>query len=148
MRLRLIVIILCFYIPVIGQVDSIKFQVEKYYNTELSDSLRAMYEAKLEHMNKYIAQDSLNAKAYLQRGIYYTCLGLHPESITDYSKCLELDSTESIAYYNRGLAKGRFLYSLDACKDLKSAFDLGVEDALDVLVVHCRRYHKILGLKD
>ena len=148
MRLRLIVVILCFYMPVFSQVDSVEFQVEKYYNTELSDSLRAFYEVKLAHMNKYIAQDSLNAKAYLQRGIYYTCLGLHPESIMDYTKCLELDSAESVAYYNRGLAKGRFLYSLDACRDLKSAFDLGVEDALDVLVVNCRRYHKILGLEN
>ena len=102
------------------KVDSAQTKIEKYYNTGISDSLRAVYKAQVEHMNKYIAQDSTNAKAYLQRGIYYTQLGFQVDAITDYDKAIELDSNESVAYFNRGLAKARFSYTYDACYDLKN----------------------------
>lgn len=127
-------------------VDSSKQELEKYFNKNLSDSLRNVYKARLEHMNNYIRKDSTSSKAFLERGICYTLLGLHAESIHDYSEAINLDSTSSIAFFNRGLAKGRFMYSLDACKDLYKSYELGVDDAMEVVVIQCSRYHKMLGV--
>lgn len=118
-------------------VDSAQTKIEKYYNTGISDSLRTVYKVQVEHMNKYIAQDSLNPKAFLQRGIYYTQLGFQVKAIADYDKSIELDSNESVAYFNRGLAKARFSYTYDACYDLKMAVKLGIEQAKDVYLSSC-----------
>lgn len=128
-------------------VDSVAVNLEQFYN-DLSDSLRLVYNKKLNHMNAYIKLDSVNPEAFLERGICYTLLGMHSKSIEDYTAALELDSTLSFAYFNRGLAKGKFMYSYDACYDMKRSFDLGVEDAWLVLIQECRRYYKLLGLEN
>ena len=121
-------------------VDSAKTKIEKFYNTGISDSLRDHLKGQIDHMDKYIAQDSVNSKAFLQRGIYYTQLGLQVEAISDYDKALALDSTESVAYYNRGLAKARFRYSYEACYDLKKAHQLGIEQAEKIYQTYCKIY--------
>lgn len=119
------------------KVDSADAKIEKFYNVKLSDSLRAVYKAQIDHMNKYIAQDSVNPKAFLQRGIYYAQLGLNVEAIADYDKALVLDDKEPIAFFNRGLAKARFRYSYDACYDFKLANKLGLEQAAAVFDDNC-----------
>ncbi len=125
-------------------VDSAKIKIEKFYNRLLSDSLRNRLKAQIVHMNKYIAQDSINSKAFLQRGIYYSQLGLQVEAISDYDRALALDSTESVAYFNRGLAKARFIYSYEACYDLKKAHQLGIEKAENIYKTYCKLYLKKL----
>lgn len=127
-------------------VDSVAVDLEKFYN-DLPDSLRFEYTNKLNHMNAYIKMDSLNPEAFLERGICYTLLGMHAKSIEDYTSAIGLDSTLSFAYFNRGLARGKFMYSYDACLDMKKSYDLGVNDAGLVLIQECRRYHKSLGLQ-
>lgn len=122
------------------KIDSAQTKIEKFYNTGISDSLRAVYKAQVEHMTKYIAQDSINPKAFLQRGIYYTQLGFQVDAINDYDKAIALDSTESVAFFNRGLAKARFRYSYDACYDLKKAHQLGIEQAEEIYKSYCRLY--------
>lgn len=119
------------------KVDSADAKIEKYYNVKISDSLRAVYKSQIDHMNKYIAQDSVNPKAFLQRGIYYAQLGLNVEAISDYDKALMLNDKEPIAYFNRGLAKARFRYSYDACYDFKIANKLGLQQAADVFNDNC-----------
>lgn len=125
-------------------VDSAKIKIEKFYNRLLSDSLRNRLKAQIVHMNKYIAQDSINSKAFLQRGIYYSQLGLQVEAISDYDRSLALDSNESVAYFNRGLAKARFIYSYEACYDLKKAHQLGIEQAENIYKTYCKLYLKRL----
>lgn len=125
-------------------VDSAKIKIEKFYNRLLSDSLRNRLKAQIVHMNKYIAQDSINSKAFLQRGIYYSQLGLQVEAISDYDRALVLDSNESVAYYNRGLAKARFIYSYEACYDLKKSHQLGIEQAENIYKTYCKLYLKRL----
>lgn len=128
-------------------VDSAQAKIEKYYNTGISDSLRNYYKAQIEHMNKYILKDSLNSKAFLQRGIYYGQLGFQVKAIADYDKSLKLDSNESIAYFNRGLAKARFIYSYDACYDIKKAHSLGIDAAENIYKSYCRMYHSQIEKK-
>tara|TARA_B110000211_G_C13997737_1_gene516992 strand:- start:746 stop:1210 length:465 start_codon:yes stop_codon:yes gene_type:complete len=123
-------------------VDSAQTKIEKYYNTGLSDSARADYKAKIVHMDKYIAQDSINAEAFLQRGVYYSFLGLSVNAIEDYDKAIELDSDQPIAYFNRGIAKARFRYTYEACYDFKKSYLLGVTQAAKVYTANCRLYQK------
>jgi len=122
-------------------IDSAHVKIEKYFNTGISDSLRLHYKAQIIHMNKYIAGDSLNPKAFLQRGIYYGQLGFQVEAISDYDQSIALDSNGSVAYFNRGLAKARFRYSYDACYDLKKAHNLGIDAAEDIYKSCCGLYH-------
>ncbi len=128
--------------PVINSaIDSVHQKIEKYFNTGISDSLRNHYKTQIIHMNQYIAKDSLNSKAFLQRGIYYGQLGFQVEAISDYDRSITLDSNASVAYFNRGLAKARFRYSYDACYDLRKALSLGIESAENIYESCCGLYH-------
>lgn len=122
------------------QVDSAQSKIQKYYNNDLSDSLRIDYNVKIAHMDKYIAQDSMNPKAFLQRGVYYGLLGLSDEAISNYDMAIKLNDNQPIAYFNRALAKARFRYSYDACSDLKKAYTLGLDKANEIFNSYCGRY--------
>jgi tetratricopeptide (TPR) repeat protein len=122
-------------------VDSVENKIEKYYNIGISDSTRSHLKNQISNMDKYIAKDSLNSQAFLQRGIYYTQLGAQVKAIKDYDRAIELDPSESIAYYNRALAKSRFRYTLDACIDLKKSEQLGIKQAGTIYTSYCRLYH-------
>ena len=123
-------------------VDSVKLKIEKYYNISLTDSVRADFKAKIEHMDKYIAQDSLSPEAFLQRGVYYSFLGLSLKAIENYNKALALDDKQPIAYFNRGIAKARFKFTYDACYDFKKAYSLGLDKAAEVYNANCKLYKK------
>jgi tetratricopeptide (TPR) repeat protein len=143
MKLLLFAVSALFTISVSAQetvIDSAKTIIEKYYNTGLPDSTRASYNSKIAHMDKYIAKDSINPEAYLQRGIYYSFLGLNVEAIEDYNKVLALDDEQPIAYFNRGIAKARFRYTYEACYDFKKSFLLGVNQADKVYTLNCKLY--------
>jgi len=123
-------------------VDSVELKIEKYYNTALSDSTRSYYKSKIIHMDKYIAQDSVNAEAFLQRGIFYSFLGLSVEAIKNYNKALVLDNEQPIAYFNRGVAKARFKFTYEACYDFKKAHLLGLSKATEVYKTNCQLHKK------
>lgn len=123
-------------------VDSAEAKIEKYYNTGISDSARADYKAKIAHMDKYIAQDSINPEAFLQRGIYYSFLGISVKAISDYDKALALNDEQPIAYFNRAIAKARFRYTYEACYDFKKSYLLGVDQALKIYDTNCKLYKK------
>lgn len=124
------------------RIDSADAKIEKYYNTGISDSARADYKSKIAHMDKYIAQDSVNPEAFLQRGIYYSFLGLSVKAIEDYDKALALNDEQPIAYFNRGIAKARFRYTYEACYDFKKSHMLGIDQAAKVYGSNCRLYQK------
>lgn len=128
-------------------VDSASTKIEKYYNNGLSDSARADYKAKIAHMDKYIAIDSTNPEAFLQRGVYYSFLGLSVDAIDNYDQALALDDNQPIAYFNRGLAKARFRYTYDACYDIKKSYLLGVNQAAKIYTTNCRLYQKKIDLE-
>ena len=128
-------------------IDSVDVKIEKYYNTGISDSLRNHLKVQIKNIDKYIEKDSLNSKAFLQRGIYYSQLGFQVKAINDYDKSLLLDSNESVAYFNRGLAKARFRYSYDACYDIKKAHYLGINAAENIYKSYCKMYHSQIEKK-
>ena len=145
MRNYLIIIFFYFALSISAQetvIDSAKAKIEKYYNTDLSDSLRLDYKIKIDYMNKYLAKDSLSCEAFLQRGIYYSFLGLSVEAISDYDKSLALNDQQPIAYFNRGVAKARFRYTYEACYDFRKSYLLGINKASKVYEVNCKLHQK------
>ena len=71
-------------------VDSVENKIEKYYNIGISDSTRSHLKNQISKMDKYIAKDSLNPQAFLQRGIYYTQLGAQVKAIKDYDRATNI----------------------------------------------------------
>ncbi len=118
----------------------VNMSVEKYFNTEISEVERQKREAAINFFNDQIKADSTNLSAYMNRGAYYAELGLHVQAIKDYNKALTIEPNQSIVYYNRALSKARFMYTLDACKDLKKAGELGFGQATTLMNSRCGRY--------
>ncbi|MFM7024264.1 MAG: tetratricopeptide repeat protein [Flavobacteriales bacterium] len=124
----------------------VSMSVDKYFNTELSEVERKKREAAIAFFDNQIKEDSTDLSAYMNRGAYYAELGLHVQAIKDYNKALSIEPNQAIVYYNRALSKARFMYTLDACKDLKKAGELGLEQSTRLMVQKCGRYTVELGL--
>jgi tetratricopeptide (TPR) repeat protein len=75
--------------------------------------------------------------------VYYNLGNLHclsgnlPESITDYSRSIELYPYLAEAYYNRGLIKIYLKEKEKGCMDISTAGELGVKDAYSVIKKFC-----------
>lgn len=118
----------------------VNMPVDKYFNTDISEAERQKRQAAIVFFDNQIKADSTNLSAYMNRGAYYAELGLHVQAIKDYNKALTIEPNQAIIYYNRALSKARFMYTLDACKDLKKAGELGFEQASDLMKSKCGRY--------
>ncbi len=132
-----------------AKVDSSNFKmmdthvdknVDKYFNTEISETERLKRQAAIQFFDNQIKADSTNLSAYMNRGAYYAERGLHVQAIKDYNKALTIEPNQPIVYYNRALSKARFMYTLDACKDLKKAGEMGFEPATSLMKARCGRY--------
>ncbi|GAB4283429.1 MAG: hypothetical protein Kow0068_08320 [Marinilabiliales bacterium] len=121
------------------------FDLEKTFNSLLNDSQRTAIKSRIENYNQQINDDSINAVLYLNRGVEYSKLGLYPKAIKDYNLCIKYDSLIPEAFYNRGLANARFRYTKDACKDIRHAYELGLEVAKQTYLKNCGLYFKDLG---
>ncbi len=121
-------------------------KLEKLFNPEMSEKDRIKHKQAIQFFNDQIAQDSTDVGAYVNRGTYFSELGLHVEAIKDYNKAIALDPKQAIPYYNRAISKARFMYTLDACKDLQKANDLGFMQAGNLMNIKCGRYAVQLGL--
>ena len=51
-----------------------------------------------------IQNNSLNATAYINRGVAYADKHEYDRAITDYTKAIEIDPRDALAYFNRGNA--------------------------------------------
>ncbi|GAB4293280.1 MAG: hypothetical protein Kow0068_18410 [Marinilabiliales bacterium] len=138
-------ILVLFFLGALHNSNGQDFDLEKTFNPSLSDSQRTAIKTKIENYNQQIIDDSINAILYLNRGVEYSKLGLYPKAINDYNLCIKYDSLIPEAFYNRGLAKARFRYTKDACKDIKKAYELGLETAKQTYLKNCGLYFKDLG---
>ena len=116
------------------------FDIDKYFNPNISDEERAIHKKNIQQFSDRIASKPSDVSAYVNRGAYFSYLGLYVQAIKDYDKAIELYPGIPEVWYNRGLAKARFVYTLDACKDLKKAQDLGLAQAKGVIIQNCGRY--------
>lgn len=140
----LISILLVFSVSLLAQtqpdtsVTEKEFDLEQYFNLDLSIEEREAYKSSIKDFTLQLEQDSLNAFLYLNRGAVYSNLGLNPKAIKDYNQAIKLDSTLAEAYYNRGAAKAKFAFTKDACSDFKKAADLGLESAKVIVEQECK----------
>ena len=59
-------------------------------------------------------------------------------ALNDFNKVIELDKTNSEAYYNRAIFYLNFNRKNDYCSDLKKALELGFGEALEVFNSECK----------
>jgi tetratricopeptide (TPR) repeat protein len=119
---------------------SVDYDLEDLFNLDLTEAERAQAKAIIEVFTQQIKEDSTDVAAYINRGAYWSQLGLHVQAIKDYNEALAIDSNQPIVYYNRALSKARFFYTYDACLDLKRANDLGLQQAGNLLNTKCGRH--------
>ena len=117
--------------------DKDEFYVEKYFNLNLSEGERFMYESTIKECTRKIGSDEANYTAYFDRGLAYAALGIYVNAIKDYSQAISLNPAFGEAYYNRALAKGRFGYNKESCSDLRKAVELGIEEAKTLCDTYC-----------
>lgn len=121
------------------------FDLEKTFNPQLTDIERKIIKENIRQYSEQIREDQENPYLYLNRGVMYANLGLFPDAISDYNKAITLKDNLAEAYYNRGIARARFMFNARACEDIKKASDLGLQDAKDLFKKQCGRYVSEIG---
>ena len=121
-----------------------KNNIDKYFNTELTQKQRQEYYSKIHDYSESI-RNNPTPEAYVNRGVTYAKLGLYPDAITDYNRAIRLDSLFSYAYFNRGIARSRFRYTKRSCLDIKKSYELGIAQAKAVYDNNCGLFKKDLG---
>jgi tetratricopeptide (TPR) repeat protein len=146
-KLLLLFIAIFLTYPSFSQVKPIKqdFDLEKTFNPQLSDVERKNIKENIRQYSEQIRDDQNNPYLYLNRGVMYANLGLFPDAITDYNKAITLKDNLAEAYYNRGIARARFMFNERACEDVKKAADLGLQDAKDLFKQQCGRFVSTIG---
>ena len=94
-----------------------------------------------EDYTQAIKLDDQMEQAWLYRANLMYQRGKFSEAIKDYDVALLLYETYGIAFYNRGLSKYKLNQADEACKDLKSAQQVGFE-------VPAKALNKICGLNN
>ena len=54
-----------------------------------------------------------------------------------------MDSTEALAYYNRGICYANLNLKNNACEDFTKAGELGLYDAYEVIKEYCKAKDKV-----
>lgn len=121
-----------------------KFKVEEYFNIDISVEERQHYKMEIEKITEYINKSPADCSALINRGAYFSYLGFYVNAIRDYDAALSLKVDLPEAYYNRGIAKSRYMYTYDSCKDIFKAGELGLEPAKMSFQNNCKRYTALL----
>lgn len=77
---------------------------------------RAIYE-----LNEYIKYDSNNIDVYLDLGYFNLLNGNYHEAITNYSKVINIDKANTLAYFNRAIAHHYINDLNNGLKDINNA---------------------------
>jgi len=110
-------------------------EAEAYANIAAINNLNAEYEKSIMNSSKSIDIDSLNIKAYVERGAANLALGNKSIAVTDFTVALNLDQKNRFpfsrirAFVGRGLARNGLGDYNGAIKDYDSAIALGSHDA-------------------
>ncbi|MFM7024270.1 MAG: hypothetical protein ACKOXB_14960 [Flavobacteriales bacterium] len=121
-----------------------KFKVDEYFNIDLTPEQRQKYKDEIEQLTLYINQQPQDYAAFINRGAYFSYLGFYVNAIKDYDVAIALKNDVPEVYYNRGIAKARFLYTYDSCKDIYKAKELGLTQAVTSFENNCKRYTNLL----
>ena len=121
-----------------------KFKVEEYFNIDITPEQRQHYKDEIEKLTEYLNKVPQDYSAFINRGAYFSYLGFYVNAIKDYDAALNLKSDLPEALYNRGIAKSRFLYTYDSCKDIYKSSELGLKQASISFENNCKRYTSLM----
>jgi tetratricopeptide (TPR) repeat protein len=121
-----------------------KFKIDEYFNMDLSMEDRQHYKEEIEKLSLYIDKTPPDCSALVNRGAYFSYLGFYVNAIKDYDAALNLNPNIPEALYNRGIAKSRFLYTYDGCKDIFKAGELGLAQGVSSFQNNCKRYTALM----
>lgn len=122
-------------------------QLDKYFNTSLTQDQRQTIYKQIADYSEKIRQAPENPANYINRGVCYAQMGMYPDAINNYNNALKKDSLLPEAYYNRGIARGRFRYTKNACIDIQRAYQLGLTQAKKLFDKKCGMYVDTLAKK-
>lgn len=111
-----------------------------YYNRGLSYAYGLGNNSKaIEDYNKAIELNPNDPEVYNNRGLAYA-FGFfeYSKAIEDYNKAIELNPKYADAYFNRGIS---YFYSIlidNMCDDMRKAYSLGIKQAAEYLINHCK----------
>jgi tetratricopeptide (TPR) repeat protein len=71
------------------------------FNAQDTD-VGARSSAKLQKLNAAIIKNTHDAKAYVQRGMFYAAAAMEDKAVPDFNRAIELDPKNPEAYYSRG----------------------------------------------
>lgn len=110
------------------------FILKFFYRKFLGDSAR-----KILDFDEALKIYPNNSSFLLFRGVEKQRMKDFQGAISDFSKIIEIDSTEvDFAYYNRGMAKVALFQKESACSDFRKAMQLGVAEANDAIKKYCK----------
>jgi len=92
----------------------------------------------IESCNKSILLNPDNENAYYIRGKCKASLKDYKNSLSDFSKSLRINPSNSKVYFARGVTKARMGNIKEGCLDLKTAAELGNQDAVLIIEKHCK----------
>jgi tetratricopeptide (TPR) repeat protein len=122
-----------------------KFDLEKTFNRTLTDQERKDIKTSIYDYSQAIKINPDDPYNYINRGVCYANLGLHPDAISDYNRALKIDSEIAEAYYNRGIARARFRFTKTACLDIKESYKLGLQVAKKTYDNNCGVFKGQIG---
>lgn len=134
--IRFFVVLIGFFFQ-ISLVAQQRLSVDSFFNINLSSHERDSLNKQIDFYSKEIQSDSGNQTAYFMRAQTFVLLGMQHKAVKDYNMLITLDSLNPVFYYNRALCRSKFGYTLDACKDLHKASNLGLIQAKDVYIKKC-----------
>ncbi len=124
-----------------------QFDVKEYFNVDITAEQRTQYKGEIEKLTAIINAQPNETSAYINRGAYFSYLGFHVNAIKDYDTALKINNDIPEALYNRGVAKARYFYTIDSCKDIYASSQLGLEFAKVSFDRNCKRYMNLILAK-
>lgn len=96
------------------------------------------YENSVFYLDKVIALDGNNARAYLMRGKSHQKLANLNEAMSDYNSAINIDRDLGDAYIARGSLKIFLNQKRGACQDFRTAQNLNIEGAEAIINRYCQ----------
>lgn len=119
-------------------IDLDPLNPKAYYNRGALFYSKGDYKKAIIDFNKSIELNPSFAEAYCNRANVYDVNEQYDLAIADYSKAIELNPSLALGYSNRARVYIKLKRLGEACKDLKTAYNLGNKDAYEMYNNFCK----------
>lgn len=112
---------------------------DAYYNRGGCKQLSGNHRGAIYDFDKAIKLKPTDPDSYFNRGLSKYMTDAYRGAIGDFSKTITLDPTYVIAYYDRAYCEMELNLSGQACKDFRTAYDLGLKEAKKEFKTACKK---------